>query len=227
MLHSGSRNFGYRIAKEYNDKAIKLCERWHSDIPNKDLAFLPIESREAKEYMEAMEYALAFAYGNRRIMMEKIESIMHYETGHNFEHTINIHHNFAAWENHFGKNVIVHRKGATRAQKDVFGIIPGSMGAPSYIVKGLGNSESFESCSHGAGRKMGRMEASRTLTKEACDKAMEGIVFGRWGMDRKGRIDLGEAPQAYKDIDEVIESQLDLIEPVTKLIPLGVIKGLN
>jgi len=141
------------------------------------------------------------------------------------EPAINIHHNYAVLENHFGQNVWIHRKGATSARKDEMGIIPGSMGTSSYIVKGLGNPDSFQSCSHGAGRRMGRKRASQTLTVEDCDRAMDGIIFGRWGKDRKGNVDLGEAPQAYKDIDKVMESQSDLVKIVTKLKPLAVIKG--
>jgi len=225
MVHSGSRNFGLRIAKYYNDKAIELCERWKAPIPNKDLAFLPIGEPLAKEYIGAMNFALAFAKENRhRIMIAAIDSF-NAITGGESEEVINIHHNYAQIENHFGRNVWVHRKGATSARKGELGIIPGSMGTPSYIVEGLGNPESFMSCSHGAGRCMGRMAASRNLKVEDCDKAMEGIVYGRWGKDRKGRIDLGEAPQAYKDIDYVINAQLDLIKPIVKLYPLGVIKG--
>ena len=129
----------------------------------------------------------------------------------------------------FGKNVWVHRKGATSARENEIGIIPGSMGTPSYIVKGLGNTDSFMSCSHGAGRVMGRMQASRSLTPEECDKAMEGIVYDRWNKVKRGKVkgmvDLGEAPQAYKNIDEVIESELDLIQPLVKLRPLAVVKG--
>ena len=225
MIHSGSRNFGYKIAREYNKKAIRLCERWYSDIPNKDLAFLPMETKEAKEYFEAMNYALDFAMENRQRIMwhflaaaAKVLDCMSHEE-------INIHHNYAAWENHFKKNVIVHRKGATRARKGQKGIIPGSMGTPSYIVEGLGNPNSFNSCSHGAGRKMGRAEASRVLSQKECDQAMEGIVYGRWGQDRKGNPDFGEAPQAYKDIEDVIEAESDLVKPIIKLWPLGVIKG--
>ena len=138
--------------------------------------------------------------------------------------SIDIHHNYATWENHFGKNVLVHRKGATLARKGVMGIIPGLMGTSSYIVEGLGNPDSFNSCSHGAGRVMGRNDASRSLSKSDCDNDMDGIVFGGWGTDRKGRIDLSEAPQAYKDIDAVIEAELDLIKPLVKLRPLGVVK---
>lgn len=227
MIHSGSRNFGFKIAKEYHEKAVNLCERWHSDLPDKDLAFLPIETHEAKEYLEAMEFAMKFAHENRARMMLHFGNITAKITGcsDSAETDIDINHNYAAWENHFGKNVLVHRKGATLARKGTIGIIPGSMGTSSYIVRGLGNKDSFDSCSHGAGRVMGRADASRSLSKEDCDKAMDGIVFDGWGVDRKGHVDLGEAPQAYKDIDEVIEAELDLIEPLVKLRPLGVIKG--
>ena len=142
---------------------------------------------------------------------------------------VNIHHNYAALESHFGKNVWVHRKGATSAKQDETGIIPGSMGTSSYIVKGLGNTESFMSCSHGAGRAMGRMQATRTLIPEECDKAMHGIVYDRWSKVKRGKTkgmyDLSEAPQAYKNIDAVIEAEQDLIQPIVKLRPLGVVKG--
>jgi tRNA-splicing ligase RtcB len=148
-----------------------------------------------------------------------------------FLREINIHHNYAAQEVHFGEKVWVHRKGATSARAGEEGIIPGSMGTASYIVTGRGSADSFTSCSHGAGRVMGRMAASRSLDRAACDRAMEGIVFSGWqpvrGRGRKGRamLDLSEAPQAYKDIDEVIAAELDLIEPVVRLRPLGVLKG--
>ena len=138
---------------------------------------------------------------------------------------INIAHNYASLENHMGANVWVHRKGATRAYKDEIGIIPGSMGTKSYIVRGLGNAQSFKSCSHGAGRLMSRSKASQTLTEIEVDKAMEGIIHGRWGKNRRGNLDFGEAPQAYKDIDVVMENQKDLVEIVTELKPLAVIKG--
>jgi len=148
-----------------------------------------------------------------------------------FERTINIHHNYAVTEQHFGESVWVHRKGATSAKAGEEGIIPGSMGTCSYIVRGKGHPEAFNSCSHGAGRVMGRMAASRTLTRQECDRAMEGIVFSGWhdvrgyGKKEKGRLDFSEAPQAYKDIEEVIDAQLDLIEPEVRLRPLGVLKG--
>ena len=225
MIHSGSRNFGKQIADHYHRKALALCQAWHVDLPHKDLAFLPVSTPEAGEYIEAMNYALDFAAENRRLMMARATQCAAHVIDCGFAAEVNIHHNYAALEHHFGENVWIHRKGATAAQAGLTGIIPGSMGTPSYIVEGLGNPDSFTSCSHGAGRAMGRAQASRTLTRGACDKAMEGIVFGRWGKDRKGRADFGEAPQAYKDIDNVIDAQRDLIRPLVKLRPMGVIKG--
>ncbi len=233
MLHSGSRNLGHRVASHYHKLAQQLNERWHTDLPHKDLAFLPADSDEGQAYIRDMQYALDYARENRRRMMEAFKrAIVDVLGGVEFVQEINIHHNYAAIENHFGQNLWVHRKGATSAKQDEMGIIPGSMGASSYIVRGLGNPDSFTSCSHGAGRKMGRSEASRKLSVDECDQAMEGIVFDRWKKARRrgknakqGEFDLGEAPQAYKDIDVVIASELDLIEPVVKLRPFGVVKG--
>lgn len=230
MLHSGSRNLGYRIASYYNQLALELNERWHAEIPNKDLAFLPADSQEGISYIRDMQFALSYAFENRQRMLQAAKSVLqNHFMAMSFLEEINIHHNYAALEKHFDRDLWVHRKGATSAQKGESGIIPGSMGAGSYIVKGLGNPESFCSCSHGAGRKMGRNEASRRLTLEECDRAMQGIVFDRWqkarGRKKGAEFDFGEAPQAYKDINKVIESELDLIEPMVKLRPLGVIKG--
>ncbi len=217
MIHSGSRNFGYKIAKEYHEKAKQLCERWFSDIPNKDLSFLPIETKEAKEYIEAMNYALRFAEANRAIMMCDILTILQEEEIYIIR---DVHHNYARWENHFGKNVLVHRKGATSAKKDELCIIPGSQGTNSYLCKGLGNKESFESCSHGAGRKMGRKVAKETLDLAEEREKMKDIVHGI-----RGTNDLDEAPGAYKDIHDVMEQQKDLVEIEVEFTPLGVIKG--
>lgn len=234
MLHSGSRNLGYRVANFYHKLAQALNERWHVALPSADLAFLPLDTDEGQAYVRDMNFALDYARENRRRMMEAFKAaIADHVDDIEFLEEINIHHNYAAIENHFDRNLWVHRKGATSAKCGEMGIIPGSMGASSYIVQGKGNPESFMSCSHGAGRKMGRMEASRRLTVDECDAAMDGIVFDRWNKARRfGKkqkkgvgLDLGEAPQAYKDIDAVIEAQLDLIEPVVKLRPLGVIKG--
>ena len=229
MIHSGSRHLGNVIARFYNKLALDLNQQWHASIPNKDLAFLPAQSPAGKDYITDMNFALDYASENRRKIMEALITAFADIFPGSFEKPINIHHNYAAQEHHFGKNVWIHRKGATSAQVNEKGIIPGSMGTPSYIVEGRGNPDSFSSCSHGAGRSMGRMQATRTLTPEECDRAMEGIVFDRWNKVRRGKTkglyDLGEAPQAYKNIDAVIQAQTDLIYPIVKLHPLGVVKG--
>lgn len=229
MIHSGSRHMGKEICDTYHDFAVKWCEKEGVDLPDDELAFLPVTSHRGEEYIEAMRYALKFARENRGRMMEHvIDAARDAFSMCNFGEYIDIHHNFAALERHDGWRWI-HRKGATQANLGMDGIIPGSMGTPSYIVKGLGSEESFQSCSHGAGRAMGRNQASRELTVEKCDAAMDGIVYGRWSIHQrgglKGKHDLGEAPQAYKDIDVVMAAQVDLVEPVVKLQPLGVVKG--
>lgn len=219
MIHSGSRNVGKKVADYYNKKAKEMMDKYWIDVP-KDLAYLPIETLLAKDYLREMNWCLNFAYENRKLMMERcLESI-----GENFieDDMINIHHNYAAIENHFGKNVWVHRKGATSAKEGEIGIIPGSQGTSSYIVRGLGNLESFKSCSHGAGRKMGRKAARENLDlkreKEKLDK--QGIVHSIRTKD-----DLDEASGAYKDINVVMENQKDLVDIVIELKPLGVVKG--
>jgi tRNA-splicing ligase RtcB len=232
MLHSGSRNLGHRIASHYQKLAVDLNQKWKIVLPDTNLAYLPADS-EGRDYIRDMNFALKYAAESRSRMMEVFkEGVVEIFGDLNFIQDINIHHNYANLENHSGKNLWIHRKGATSAQKEQPGIIPGSMGTASYIVKGLGNSESFMSCSHGAGRVMGRSQASRQLTVEECDKAMEGVVFDRWhsakqwsGGRKKKYLDLSEAPQAYKDIDQVIESEADLVKPLVRLKPLGVVKG--
>jgi len=226
MVHSGSRNFGYKIANEYNKIAQKLCKKWFSNIPDfkgdDGLAFLPIDTSESKEYLEAMNYALEFAYANRLLMLDKIKESFTDILDCDFDKEINIHHNFAQYENHFGKNVIVHRKGATSAREGELGIIPGSQGTKSYITKGRGNPESFNSCSHGAGRKMSRTKAIKNLNFEDEKHILDsqGIIHG---IRHKSNLD--EAPGAYKDIFTVMENQSDLVEIVVELSPLAVIKG--
>lgn len=223
MLHSGSRNFGLKVAKVYHEIALNLCERWYSELTDKELAFLPIETPEAKEYMAAMNYALEFAKQNRFEMIGAIQyAFVNEFPDIVFDDIINIHHNYAAWENHFGQNVIVHRKGATSAREGQIGIIPGSQGTKSYIVKGKGNAESFMSCSHGAGRKMGRKQATRELSLEAEQKRLndQGIIHSIRNVS-----DLDEAAGAYKDISEVMANQKDLVDIVFELSPLAVIKG--
>ena len=183
MIHSGSRNIGFKVAKHYNEIAKKLNERWFSSVPKEyDLAFLPIETDEAKSYMAEMQYCVDYALANRKLMMDRIVGII-LKCVHNntqFDEMINIAHNYAKMENHFGSNVMVHRKGATLATKDTIGIIPGSQGTKSYIVKGKGNQDSFNSCSHGAGRVMGRKQAIKTLDLEKEIKKLDdmGVIHG-------------------------------------------------
>lgn len=220
MLHSGSRNFGLKTAGVYHKKAQALCERWQSDITDKDLAFLPMETPEGKEYFEAMNYCLEFAKENRQLMMDNITALFYRFMNADVIESININHNYARLEHHFGKNVMVHRKGATLATVDTTGIIPGSMGTKSYIVKGLGNPDSFTSCSHGAGRRMGRKEAERSLNLEDEQKKMGSVIHGL-----RTSKDLDESPGAYKDIDIVMENQKDLVSILVELKPLASIKG--
>ena len=226
MVHSGSRNFGFQIAKIYNKLAQKLCKRWYSNIPEfkgeDGLAFLPIETKEGKEYMTAMNYALEFAFGNRMIMIEYIKESFSDVIKCEFCKEVNIHHNYAIFENHFNENIIVHRKGATSAKKGQIGIIPGSQGTASYIVEGLGNEDSFKSCSHGAGRLMSRKKARDILNLEEEKKKLDnqGIIHSV-----RNKCNLDEASGAYKNIDDVMNNQNDLVKIVTKLTPLAVIKG--
>ena len=223
MLHSGSRNLGKQVCDYYNDIAKRLNERWFSSVnPEMNLSFLPLRSQEFNQYWAEMEYCVAFALANRSLMMQRIMEVFG-EVFPNviFEPMINIAHNYAVWENHFDTNVIVHRKGATRAREGEIGSIPGSQGTCSYIVEGLGNPESFQSCSHGAGRVMSRTEAMNTIDLEAEIALLDSqnIVHGI-----RTRSDLDEAPSAYKNIDEVIAQESDLVKVVTKLHPVAVIK---
>lgn len=225
MIHSGSRNLGKQVAEHYNKIAEDLNEKWYSSVTkDKELAFLPADSEEGQNYLEEMNYCLEFAFSNRKKMMDKIMFIFEdiYHSNLIEDKRINIHHNYVAIENHFGENVYVHRKGATSARIGEVGIIPGSQGTSSYIVEGLGNPESFQSCSHGAGRKMGRKEAIRSLNLADEQKMLndKGILHAIRGKD-----DLEEASGAYKNIDEVMENQKDLVKILIKLEPLGVIKG--
>jgi len=224
MIHSGSRNLGAQVGNYYNEKARVLNRRWFSAVsPDIDMAFLPMQSDEAHAYWDEMLYCVEFALCNRRLMMDRIcQVIGDAFPDSRFEPMINIAHNYAAWENHFDENVVVHRKGATRAMAGETGIIPGSQGTKSYIVEGLGNPDSFQSCSHGAGRAMSRTEAVRNLSLEAEVTRLEsqGIVHAI-----RGPKDLEEAAGAYKDIGEVMANQADLVKIVTELSPVAVIKG--
>jgi len=229
MIHSGSRNLGFTVANYYNKLAVELNDKWMSGVDKKwELAFLPTNSEEGQAYIAEMNYCVEFALANRKLMMDRIKMIMADtiedkfggQYGVEFEEMINIAHNYAALENHFGQNVWVHRKGATLARKGTIGIIPGSQGSKSYIVEGKGNLDSFESCSHGAGRKMGRKEAQRTLNLEDEQKKLEGVIHSV----RNVR-DLDEAPGSYKDIATVMANQTDLVDIKVELTPLAVVKG--
>ena len=170
-----------------------------------------------------MQYCVDFAYANRLLMMERVkEAIQLISSPVYFDEAINIAHNYASREKHFGKEVFVHRKGATRSMEGEIGIIPGSQGTPSYLVKGKGNAESFTSCAHGAGRKMGRKQAQRQLDLEHEKNRLEvqGVLHSVRSIK-----DLDEAAGAYKNIEEVIDNQLDLVEVLVELRPLAVIKG--
>ncbi|MCC5940504.1 MAG: RtcB family protein [Balneolaceae bacterium] len=222
MIHSGSRNIGFTVAKHYNQKAKEWNEKWFSNY-TRDLAFFPAGSTLYDLYKAEMEYCIEFALANRKLMMERMkESILEVFPDTQFSDFINKPHNFASEEEHFGKNVIIHRKGATRARLGEQGMIPGSQGTPSYIVRGLGSRDSFESCSHGAGRIMSRNEARRTLDLEKEKQQLEesGIVHAI-----RNKSDLDEAPGSYKDIREVMELQKDLVAIEIELSPLAVIKG--
>ena len=224
MLHSGSRNLGKLVCEHYNKLAQQLNARWHTVVDEKlRLPFLPVGSAEFKNYWAEMQYCIDFALCNRSLMMQRVQEVLAEALpGIAFEPMINIAHNYAAWENHYGKNVIVHRKGATLAREGMVGIIPGSQGTASYIVEGLGNAASFNSCSHGAGRVLSRTAAIASLDMQAEVAQLEakGIVHAIRSQD-----DMQEATGAYKDIEEVIANQTDLIKMKTKLLPIAVIKG--
>ena len=224
MIHSGSRNLGKQVGDFYNKLASSLNARWYSSVPPElRLPFLPRGCKEFGMYWEEMKYCVDFALCNRKLMMERIEEVLADALkGIEFEPMINIAHNYAAVENHFGVDVIVHRKGATLAREGVVGIIPGSQGTASYIVEGLGNPDSFCSCSHGAGRVMSRKMAIDTLDMRQEVEMLEakGIVHAIRSQD-----DMQEASGAYKDIDTVIANEADLVRVKTKLLPVAVIKG--
>jgi len=224
MVHSGSRNFGLQVAEHYNKKAKKLNEIYYSSVnPKADLAFLPFETDEAHLYYQEMKYCVEFALANRKLMMERIQEVVSATLSNVvYEPIINIAHNYAAWEKHFGAKVIVHRKGATSAKEGEIGIIPGSQGTKSYIVEGVGNPESFMSCSHGAGRVMSRSAAIRKLNLEEEKSKLDqlGIIHSI-----RHKSDLEEASSAYKDISQVMELQSDLVKIIVELSPLAVVKG--
>lgn len=222
MLHSGSRRAGFQIARHYIKEAVRVS-KLRAAGERKELESLPLDTEEGRNYRQDMKWAQEYALENRRRMMAEVIDVVsdclgdpdHLRT----EAAINIHHNYAAEEEHFGETVWVHRKGATYAGCGNVGIIPGSMGTTSYIVEGLGCPDSFASSSHGAGRVMGRRQARMTLSVSQVAESMGDVVAP---VNKKT---LDEAPQAYKDIDIVMSQQADLVRPRVRLRPLAVVKG--
>ncbi|MDE7229970.1 MAG: RtcB family protein [Oscillospiraceae bacterium] len=230
MLHSGSRHFGNIVGQYFNKIARALNEKWFSQVPSEwDLPFLPVDTDEGKRYLEWMTLSMDFAYENRAVMLRKVkETFTKYVfkyCGIEPEYTceINCHHNYAALENHFGKNVYVHRKGAIRARDGELAIIPGAMGSFSYIVRGKGFADSFMSSSHGAGRLYSRTAAVKEfpVEKVMCDLKEQNVVLSKFN-----KADVAEESRfAYKDIDQVMANQTEMVEPVKKLFTVGVVKG--
>ena len=222
MLHSGSRGVGNRIGRYFIELAKKDMEQWFINIPDKDLAYFPEGTDHFDDYVEAVEWAQDFAFANRTVMMQNVIAAARAVLPVPFDaevEAVNCHHNYVTRENHFGENIFVTRKGAVRARKGDMGIIPGSMGTRSYIVRGLGNEESFCSCSHGAGRVMSRTEAKKRVSMEEHLEAVKGVEC------RKDAAVIDETPAAYKPIDEVMEAQKDLVEIVHTLRQVVCVKG--
>lgn len=221
MLHSGSRNPGNCIGRYFIELAKKDMERHFISLPDKDLAYLVEGTEHYDSYVEAVSWAQDFAFRNRQVMMELVLRALRSKLPAFTvtQEAINCHHNFVIKENHFGANVHVTRKGAVRAREGDLGIIPGSMGARSYIVRGKGNADAFHSCSHGAGRAHSRGEAKRLFTLEDHYKATEGVEC------RKDMSVLDETPGAYKDIDAVMAAQSDLVDIVHTLKQVVCVKG--
>lgn len=222
MLHSGSRGIGNAIGRRFIELAKEDMSRWMIHLPDKDLAYLPEGTEHFDDYVQAVGWAQRFAALNREVMMNltlhAVEvTLKRPVTQH--ESAVNCHHNYIEKENHFGANVWITRKGAVRARVGELGIIPGSMGARSFIVRGKGNPDSFNSCSHGAGRKMSRTEARKTFTVEDHALATAGVEC------RKDIEVIDETPAAYKDIDAVMAAQSDLVEIVHTLKQVVCVKG--
>ena len=230
MIHSGSRHFGKSVCDYFHQKARALNQRWYSQVPDSyRLAFLPVDSPEGQQYLNWMQLSMDFAAENREKMMLAVKAILekwigkYTEFSLNFSNDINCHHNYASLENHKGKDLWVHRKGAVEAKNGQMAVIPGAMGSYSYVVMGLGNEDSFCSSSHGAGRRYSRKGAMEAFTCEEVilDLERRGVVLGK-----KGKADVAEESRfAYKDIEIVMENQKDLVIPVKRLKTIGVVKG--
>jgi tRNA-splicing ligase RtcB len=222
MLHSGSRGVGNAIGSFFIELAKQDMRKWHINLPDQDLAYFPEGTDHFDDYVEAVGWAQDFAALNRRMMMTHVIGALRRQIAKPFEaelEAVNCHHNYVTRENHFGENILVTRKGAVRAAKGTLGIIPGSMGAKSFIVRGLGNPESFDSCSHGAGRVMSRTAAKKLVTLDEHVADTEGVAC------RKDAGVLDETPKAYKPIEAVMAAQADLVEIVHTLKQVVCVKG--
>lgn len=222
MLHSGSRGVGNAIGTHFIELAKKDAERHQRNLPDKDLAYFEEGAQHFDDYVRGVSWAQKFAMRNREVMMANLIATVRKVIHKPFEshvEAVNCHHNYVQQERHFGQDVFVTRKGAVSARRGELGIIPGSMGARSYIVRGLGNPESFESCSHGAGRVMSRTKAKKTFTVEDQIRATAGVEC------RKDVNVIDEIPMAYKDIDAVMAAQKDLVEVVHTLKQVVCVKG--
>ena len=221
MLHSGSRGIGNALASYFIELARKDMERWMIQLPDRDLAYFPEGSEHFADYVEAVNWAQEYAMQNRESMLDLVLAALgrHLPEFDVTSEVVNCHHNYVTIEHHYGANVWVTRKGAIRAREGDLGIIPGSMGAKSYIVRGKGNPESFHSSSHGAGRKMSRTAAGKQFTAADLARQTAGVIC---------RKDIGvvdEIPGAYKDIDTVMANQSDLVEPIYQLKQVLCVKG--
>ncbi len=221
MLHSGSRGIGNTIASYFIELARKDMERWMIQLPDRDLAYFPEGSEHFADYVEAVHWAQEYAMQNRVSMMELVLAALqrHLPPFEVTTEAVNCHHNYVAQEHHFGENVWVTRKGAIRARDGDLGIVPGSMGARSFIVRGKGNADSFCSSAHGAGRRMSRTAAEKQFTESDLVQQTAGVICRK----DKGVID--EIPGAYKDIDEVMANQSDLTEILHTLKQIVCVKG--
>lgn len=222
MLHSGSRGIGNMIGSYFIEKAKKRMEGHFIHLPDADLAYIPEDTDDFHDYMAAVQWAQDYALENRRVMMDAVIAALRRHIPVEFNITqeaINCHHNYVARESHFGKNLWVTRKGAIRARQGDLGIIPGSMGQKSYIVRGKGNLEAYCSCSHGAGRRMSRSKARKLFSVEDLKAQTQGVEC------RKDNAVLDEIPSSYKNIDQVMENQRDLVEVVHVLKQVMCVKG--
>lgn len=222
MIHSGSRNLGFKVGNYYNKLAKDLCYKWRQDkVVEDELPFFPSGTTEYNDYLREMYLCMDFAKANHECMQRVIEEVLsiHIE-GIRFDKKWYTMHNYASVETYRGLNLVIHRKGAIKAEAKKEQIIPGSQGTASYIVEGLGNEKSYNSASHGSGRLLSRRKARESLSLKEERKKMEGILHNMDSVDK-----LDEAPSAYKNIENVLIEEADLVTPMIKLTPLAVLKG--